>query len=538
MPPHDYSSFLKSPSGKHWKRIGLRRRAGVAAPLFSIYSNKSVGIGELPDLKLLVNWAKSAGMSLIQLLPMNDTGFNFRPYDSESSFALEPMYLSLNHLIGADTYVFKKEIAALAQAFPTGRRVNYQIKRAKLDLLWKIFLKAKARRAPGFDKFRRAHAPWVGPYALFKVIKAREADKGWQDWPENLKMRQENSLGSLEREAAEEILFHQWLQWQLFHQFRRVREYARKNGVLLMGDLPFLVARDSADAWWNPHFFKLNVSAGAPPDKCFPGGQQWGMPSYHWDNISRDGYRCLIRRLRYAENFYDLYRVDHFVGLFRLWTFRLDEKTPAGGFAAAFDPADESSWEFHGKSILEAMLKATRMMPCAEDLGTVPACSYRVLKEFALPGLDIQRWTRDWEGTGEFKEPPDYRPNSIAAISTHDLPALAGWWEHEVGAEEKKLFWRYLGLSGRPHEKCARSFALAALQKINEAASIFSVQLLQDWLAPAGLTRGDSREFRINFPGTTSDRNWSMVMPISLEKMKRLPLNRTLRSLNRQTGRM
>ena len=135
-----YEQFLSSPTAKQWKRLGIKRRAGVIAPLFSVYSKNSIGIGEIPDIALLADWVKACGMSLIQLLPMNDTGFKFTPYDSESGFALDPMYLSLDRLDGVHLKLFRKDIDALRKKYPVKPpRVDYSFKKEKLELLEKIF---------------------------------------------------------------------------------------------------------------------------------------------------------------------------------------------------------------------------------------------------------------------------------------------------------------------------------------------------------------------------------------------------------------
>jgi 4-alpha-glucanotransferase len=123
-------------------------------------------------------------------------------------------------------------------------------------------------------------------------------------------------------ENAQEILFHKWLQWQLFEQFSDAKQYATQKGVLLMGDMPFLVSRDSSDVWSRQDYFKLDLSSGAPPDLYFSMGQRWGMPPYNWERIAADGYQYLIRKMQYLENFFDL--------LFSIDAFRFPEVVSSG----------------------------------------------------------------------------------------------------------------------------------------------------------------------------------------------------------------
>jgi len=424
--PFDYSSFLRSACSKAWKKTGVSRRAGVTTPLFSIYSSKSIGIGEAPDLKALVDWCGETGISLIQLLPLNDVGFDFRPYDSQSSLALDPMYLSLESLKGCDISAAGAGIAALRKNFPPGRkRVDYGIKKAKLDILAKIFRQFTIPHAEkAFKAFIKKHDAWLHDYAVFKTIKSRHNFSGWTDWPDELRGKDPAAVEKFADQYAEEILFHKWLQWQLFEQFSDARAYASKNGVILMGDMPFLVSRDSADVWARQDYFKLDLLSGAPPDLYFAQGQRWGMPPYHWEKIAADGYDYLIRKMRYLENFFDAYRLDHFVGIFRLWTIASQEPPENAGRVGRFDPPEEHLWKEHGKRILDVMVTKTSMLPCAEDLGVVPKCSYEVLEEYKIPGSDIQRWTRNWGKDYHYKSAGDYRPNAMAMLSTHDTSAL------------------------------------------------------------------------------------------------------------------
>jgi 4-alpha-glucanotransferase len=604
----NYDTFLEGPTARQWKKIGVKRRAGVATPLFSLYSKSSLGIGEIPDLKLLGDWCLATGMSVIQLLPMNEVGSHHTPYDAQSSFALEPMYLSLEALRGVRTHFFRKEIERIRGSYPLGgRSVNYGIKRAKLELLWLIFQSLEKKREPAFESFCREQSFWLRDFALFKVLKESFHNTGWEDWPEGYREKDRKTLEAFAQDRPERLEFYQWLQWQLFEQFREAKGELQKRGILLMGDLPFLVARDSADVWANQDDFKLHLAAGAPPDAYNAKGQRWGMPPYDWGRIEAKGYDYLIQKLKYAENFYDLFRIDHFVGIFRIWTIPVTEPLEQGGLHGTFDPAEEARWEEHGRKIVSVMTRENGMLPCAEDLGVIPECSWRVLAEFGIPGIDVQRWSRDWGGTYEFKPPESYRKNSVAVISTHDMASFRAWWEVETGTvdefdfknrcqsrgisfeklnerlfdpgrsrhgrlawrreiagpgelahllerpeqeigdllglwrgsfSEKEKFWNYAGLSGPFEEEASPKLVREALAAAGRTASIFSIQLLQDWLSLGVRFEGDPWQYRINVPGLVSPQNWSLVLPLSLEAMLELPCNSEMKALNAQTGRI
>jgi 4-alpha-glucanotransferase len=609
MKDSNYASFLSSKCGKIWKKVGARRRAGVTAPLFSLYSKKSIGIGEAPDLKLLIDWCGKTGLSIIQLLPLNDVGFDFRPYDAQSSMALDPMYLSLEGLADCDLKCFIADIKGLRKQFPAGQaRVDYAVKKAKLELLGGIFASSAAsRKSKKFLGFLKVHKDWLEDYAFFKALKDQFRMSGWMDWPEEFRNKKPEALAAFAKKNADAILFYKWLQWQLFEQFGDVKRYAAKQGVLLMGDMPFLVSRDSADVWAHQEYFRLDLSSGAPPDLYFAQGQRWGMPPYHWENIAADDFRYLRGKMKCAEHLFDLYRIDHFVGMFRLWTIALSEPAEHAGMHGLFDPRDESLWKDHGKKILEVMLGSAKMLPCAEDLGVVPKCSYEILEEYKIPGSDVQRWVRNWGKDYRFKDGEVYRENSMAMLSTHDTSAFCAWWEYEAGTvdewffrkkceergisldpikeklfdlshsgygrlrwrheiesvgmllailgkshdeawhivdaylssyEEKKFYWQHVGMTGPVENRASVEFVRKALENVNRTRSVFSLQILQDWLSLGEFKERDSWDYRINVPGSMGEQNWSVVAPFSLEALQKIPVNKTVRKIVVDSGRL
>lgn len=606
--PYEY--LLNSLSSKAWRRVGIKRRAGVAAPLFSIYSVRSVGIGDLSDINLLVEWCLKTGMSIIQLLPLNDIGFGFRPYDAETSFGLDPMYLSLDNVSSGEVArAFRKEIKKMRSDFApqVGQRVDYRIKAAKLGLLRSMFDADTLNRISAFEAFARDNAFWLDDYALFKVVKKKSNEMAWEEWGWEARNREKEALSLIQEKHREDMLFHKWLQWQLFEQFCEVKKYASLRGVLLMGDLPFLVSRDSADVWAHQDYFKLEASAGAPPDMLHSLGQRWGMPPYRWENISRNHYDYVIEKLKYAQNFYDLYRIDHAVGIFRVWTIPLSEPLEHAGRCGSFVPNEETSWERHGELILAAMTQNTTMLACAEDLGTVPPCCPKTLEKFGIPGIDVQRWMRAWGKNHDFMTPASYRKNAVATLSTHDMSNCCAWWQNEAGCvdielferkcqeknipfarvkeslfdfaksrhsrarwkqeiisrhellrvlgkneeeardlidlyegsfNEKRKFLDFLGIEEKDEDTCDAGFVKRTLEKINTCASIFSIQLLYDWLALDSFLDEDPWSVRINTPGTLSAQNWSYRMPLSLENMMELPVNSDVRKIVEESARM
>ncbi|MFA6216853.1 MAG: 4-alpha-glucanotransferase [Candidatus Omnitrophota bacterium] len=436
-------AFFSTLSGQKWKKIGVEKRAGILVPLFSAYSSESLGIGDFGDMKLLIDFTQKTGNSILQLLPMNEVGSTFCPYDSISSFALEPMYISFNMLPESDTKPLQVKIKEIKKAFPCGKKhLDYKIKDEKIRLLKELFLSETENSLVGFDTFRQENAYWVYNYAFFKALKEYHHGSAWYEWEGKYKNRERAALESFSKEHEESIAFEIWVQWLLYSQFKEVKSYAEEKNVLLKGDLPILVSLDSADVWAHPEFFNLELTAGAPPDMYCEKGQRWGTPTYNWERIEADGYQYLKEKLRYAQNFYDILRIDHVIGLFRIWSIPAQEPQENKGLHGFFDPRDESKWAAQGRNLLTVILENTKMLLCAEDLGVVPRACTEALKEFGIPGNEVQRWVKDWIVKHDFLEPQDYRLFSVSMLSTHDTTNWAAWWENEAGTVDEALFLR------------------------------------------------------------------------------------------------
>ena len=376
---------------KHWRNIGPKKRAGVLAPLFCLHSKSSIGVGEIPDLEMLAEWCKKTGISIVQILPLNDVGWDFRPYDSQSAFAIDPMYLRIRSLRYAAIQPFQSELESLEEEFSNVQRfVDFRIKARKMELLWKIFNHSKTnKKSLSFLAFKKTEVSWLGAYAAFKVLKERNQNKPWWEWASHLRSYDPHTIQNELEGDQRTVLFYEWLAWQTATQLQRTVARIRKKNIFVMADMPFLVSRDSADVWMNPRFFKLNCEAGAPPDLYIAEGQRWGMPPYRWEEIETDGFHYIKERIRFMSRYAHLYRIDHFVGLCRLWTINSSEPKETFGRNGAFDPADESLWKPQGEKIVKAMIEASEMLPCAEDLGVVPDCAHKILNEFQVPGSDV-----------------------------------------------------------------------------------------------------------------------------------------------------
>lgn len=307
-----------------------RPRTGLVVALSALRSEASPACGEYPDLLLLGDLARTWGFDLVQLLPLNDTGGMNSPYMALSAFALHPLYIRLADLpeaARAPDIVGKARRLAEAHA-GIARLAYHEYLSAKLDLLERLFISAysgpdlDARLAalPGFEAWMRAN-PWVRPFAVFAELKRREGQGPWWSWSAH---REPGPEGVDRLWAAPELRsgsrFRAWLQFAADTQFAAASRALAAKGVELLGDIPILIGKDSADVWAQRSLFRLEVSAGSPPDGDNPSGQNWGFPVWDWEELERRGHDFWRQRLSVASRYYSAYRIDHVLGFFRIWT--------------------------------------------------------------------------------------------------------------------------------------------------------------------------------------------------------------------------
>jgi 4-alpha-glucanotransferase len=483
--------FLKETlAKKQWQLVSTERKAGVVFPLFSLFSKQSAGIGEITDLKLAVDWCKLTGHKILQTLPLNDTGFSASPFSSHSSIALNPIYLSLLNL--KKTKSLSRKNKSLQKKFPVTERVRYSLGWEKMKILRYAFNSCSFDSK--FKDFVKQNKYWLDDYSLFRALKGKHNEVSWKKWPQEYQQRK--NLEKIKKENKKEILFYQWIQWQLFEQLKEVKEYATKKGILLKGDLPLFVSDDSADCWANNEFFKMNLSSGAPPDYFSPKGQAWGMPPYNWEEILEKDFNYFKKRLKYAENFYQIIRIDHVIGLFRTWC--ISEKK------SFFDPDKEKQQKERGRRILKLIIKNTQALPCAEDLGTIPDFCRETLAEFGIPGLDVARNQRN------------YREIAVSTLSTHDFNLYPNW----LLKQRKTINIR------------------KNLEQISCSKDIFNIILIFEYLFLDNIIEKEKAvNYRINNPALNSLDNWSVRMPFSMEELLKHSVNKKIKEINQKGQR-
>ncbi len=308
----------------------LWKGTGVAIPVFSLRSERSFGVGEFEDLKLLADWAQEAGLKLIQILPVNETTATHTwtdsyPYAAISAFALHPLYLSLAAVANVKN---KKLLAALE---PERRRLNaldtvdYEsVLKAKLSFIRQIFPSQKATtfRSRGYRKFFADNRHWLEPYAVFCYLRDQYGTPDFNQWPAHHRYQpaEADELAAEPPPARDDIASHYFIQYHLHLQLKEAAEYAHGLGIILKGDIAIGVHRHGADVWQEPELFHTDMLAGAPPDAFAAKGQNWSLPTYNWPRMKLDGFAWWKRRFEQMSNYFDAFRIDHILGFFRIWS--------------------------------------------------------------------------------------------------------------------------------------------------------------------------------------------------------------------------
>ena len=319
-------------------KSALKKLTGTAIPLGAIYTKESPAIGEFPSLKKFASFCKKAGLKIIQLLPVNDTGTQSSPYSGLSAFALHPIYISIPEIpefeaaCKADDEL-TKDYNSFVKFFQYKSRYDYQgILNMKISMLMKIYETTETAKTGIPDKELEGWIEknsWIKNYAVYKNLKWKYMQASWKSWK---KEDQTPGLAEIERRwndssMKKDHLFYAWVQFRAEQQFSEAAAAVKEQGIILKGDMPIMMNEDSCDAWALPEFFNHSLRAGSPVDGENPAGQNWGFPTYNWTNLKAAGYSWWKERLQCAGKFYGAYRLDHILGFFRIWAIPARDST-------------------------------------------------------------------------------------------------------------------------------------------------------------------------------------------------------------------
>jgi 4-alpha-glucanotransferase len=489
------------------------------------------GIGDVgPAAISWIDRLAQAGQSWWQMLPLGPTGYGNSPYQSLSSFAGNGLLISPDWLI-EDGLLHAGDCQG--RSFPNDK-VDYNavvpFKHGLLEKAWTNFSAgARDDLRPAYQKFRNDQTHWLEDYALFRALKVRFGGAYYLEWPTELVRRQAAALDQARRELTGQIDQVCFAQFLLFLQGERLRAYAHKSGISLIGDLPFYVSPDSSDVWAHPELFLLDerrrprVVAGVPPDYFSPQGQLWGNPIYDWDALRQSDYRWSISRLRALLAHVDVIRLDHFRAFAAAW------HVPAGA-----PTAQSGKWVAgQGADFFQAVQRELGTLPfIVEDLGLITPDVYALRDQFHLPGTRVLQFAFDGKSDNPYL-PCNYDHNTVAYTGTHDNPTTRGWFD-EMQDYQRQRLWNYLKLPSAESGEAAPALMDLAWSSV----AALSMAPLQDLLNLGG-------EARMNVPGRP-EGNWSwrctqdMLSDRAFEWLRDLTKNskRSGPSLTSNTGKI
>lgn len=555
-----------------------QRLAGLLVPVFALRRNGDLGIGDTLAVREAIHFCVENKITVLQLLPINETGGDNSPYNAISSVALDPALLTVEPgiipwLSPSDYHrIADPEIVA---ALAIGAVQYRQVKPLKLELLdaaFKTFLLSP--ELSEFEQFEKKEASWLTSYSLFRaLLDYYKGNPCWTQWaPEHQsQIKAESWLQKKGKTWQLRRRFHAFVQWIAFQQWGDLREEADRKKVQLMGDIPFGVSRYSADVWAHRELFDLEWSGGAPPEKFFQGekftsqwGQNWGIPLYHWKANEAEDFRWWRQRVQKTSEIFNLFRIDHVLGFFRIYSFPWlpernlefvdltpeEAKAKTGGRLPQFLPGPDEPEDSaqvnaaQGERLLSIILEAAgKTGVVAEDLGVVPNYVRPLLQRLGIPGFSIPFFERN-ESTREFVDPQTYPPLSLATYATHDHSPLKVLYEelvhrwvrpegHEAWLELNRIL-KFAGMEGKyPDPDFRKDLHEALLRVLMESPSWLAVLLLPDLLGTAE---------RYNEPGSAADSNWSqrLASPLSTFEThpKFGPRLKFFRKLVRQSGRI
>ena len=543
--------------------------AGILEPVFAIRTEEDLGIGDSDGVRQMIDWCHRHRLSIFQTLPINEVSDDNSPYNALSSLAIEPTTIAISprHVPDLTESQFKK--LAPAKLLDELRKgpVNYPkvkvLKRNLLEAAFQSFLgehfNNETERGLKFRKFLLENAEWLSDYALFRVL--MEENGGvptWDRWaPEHQSPRTARTwvLAQPEKrrdELMRKQLFFMYVQWLGFSQWQSLKEYGASKKVYLMGDIPFGVGRFSADTWANRGIFDLEWSGGAPPEKVFKvdpftekWGQNWGIPNYRWDELRRRNFDWWRLRVGNIQKVFHLYRIDHVLGFFRIYSFPwtpdrnaeflpLNEAQAAaktGGRLPGFKqhpddtPEHKAANQSQGEEILRVVLEGSgETTVVAEDLGVVPDYVPPTLAKLSTPGFRIPMLFREHDGS--YADPKRYPRLSLAQPATHDHTPVALMWAEcwqnidagrnvEGNRHELRMMMNFSGLKdGEP----PRQFT----EQLHEA---FTRAVLgsNSWLAVFQITDVFGMTARFNTPGSVASSNWSYRLEQTVNDLDQAP---------------
>ena len=472
-------------------------------PIASLPSPYGIG-GFSKEAYEFIDLLEETGQKLWQILPLGPTSYGDSPYQSFSTFAGNPYFIDLDTL--AEKGWLTKEACEASDYGDNESYIDYgRIYNSRFVLLKQAFLNSDILSDEKFTEFCKANQHWLPDYALYMALKNQNDGKSWIEWEEEICLRKPEAVECYKKELEEECNFYEFLQYEFHEQWTKVKEYAHKKGIQIVGDVPIYVAFDSADTWANPELFQLDEKnlplgvAGCPPDAFSATGQLWGNPLYNWAYHKKTGYAWWLKRIAYCFDLYDIVRIDHFRGFDEYYSIPYGDETAVNGH-----------WEKGpGMDLFDTVKeKLGELDIIAEDLGFLTESVFQLLKDSGYPGMKVLQFAFDPSEDSDYLT-YKYQRNCVVYTGTHDNDTTAGWFE-KLSDGDREVALRYMNSFYTPKEEQHWDLIALAMRSTADTCII----PVQDFL-------GLGSEARINMPSTLGDNwKWRMTKGAFSEELK------------------
>jgi 4-alpha-glucanotransferase len=470
--------------------VTVMRESGILCPISSISSKYGIGCFSAEAYEF-VDFLKESGQSYWQVLPFGPTGFGDSPYQSFSTFAGNPYFISPEQLV-VDGLISVHEI----NAFDFGNNsevVDYgALYNNRFKLLRIAFDRFMQNPDPEYAPFKEEEADWLVDYGLYMALKSANEGKSWIDWDVSLRTREPEAIERAREEYADTIEFYSFQQYEFHKQWKKLRAYANENGIKIIGDIPFYTAFDSADTWANPKMFLFDEEniptkvAGCPPDAFSADGQLWGNPIYDWKYLKKTKFAWWISRIEHNLQFCDVLRVDHFRAFDEYYEIPYGEKTAKNG-----------EW-MPGPGIAlfnEIKKQLGDVAVIAEDLGFITPSVIKLVKDTGFPGMKVLQFAFDSREESDYL-PHNYDHNCVVYTGTHDNETTRGWIEN-INEQDRNFARQYINSIYTDYGSFTWDFIRCAMASVADLCIV----PIQDYLVLGN-------EARINHPSTLGT-NWT-----------------------------
>ncbi|MDD6039448.1 MAG: 4-alpha-glucanotransferase [bacterium] len=472
------------------------RSSGILLPISALPGKYGIGCFS-KEAYAFVDFLADAGQTLWQILPLGPTSYGDSPYQSFSTFAGNPYFISLEQLIEEGVLT---EAECEAMDFGSNETsIDYgKLYESRFNVLRLAYERTKLDNSKEYAQFLKENAHWIEDYALYMAIKMEHDAQSWSTWEDEIRLRQPQAMAEYRKKLATEIDFYKYMQFKFYEQWEQLKGYANEKGIRIIGDIPIYVAFDSSDAWANPDLFQFDENcepisvAGCPPDGFSATGQLWGNPLYRWEVHKETGYEWWIQRIKACYKMYDIIRIDHFRGFDEYYSIPATDET-----------AEFGHWEKGpGYELFEAIeAKLGKLNIIVEDLGFITDSVRELVAKTGWPNMKVLEFafdSRDSSGPNEYI-PFRYNSNCVVYTGTHDNETLFGWLD-SICEEDYALVEAYLDKKGADKRSLVHSLIVLAMSSVAERCVI----PMQDHL-------GLDNDARMNTPSTLGG-NWQWRM--------------------------